>query len=630
MEENETKKNKPTREEAKALRKRKWRIAKRMTRGTYGYFITATVGLIVAVLSAYLIPIVTSFTIDYVLRPFADKGYEASDSVPAFIINWIESVGGREFLLKHLYIMGIALVAATAINAFSTFLRRSYIAYAGETLAKNLRDDLYGHLANVPFDYHKHVSTGDLVQRCTSDVDTVRRFIQNQLLEIIRTVIMVVFAACIMLYIDPLLTLFSIILMPFLTVSSFVYFRAVKNSFTKADEAEGALSAALQENLTGVRVVRAFGQQKNELDNFTEKNKDFHDKNLRLTYLMAYYWGASDAFGYMQIAISLCIGIYFVIIQRITVGEMLMFVSYTGMLTWPVRQLGRILADLGRASVSLGRLDEILSAPLETEPGRALTPEITGDIEFKNVSFSYEDGVPVLDGISFTAKRGQTIAILGSTGSGKSSLVQLLQRLYTCSSGEITIDGVNVNDIERHYLRRNIGIVLQEPFLYSRTIKDNIAIAAPEATDEQIYEAARVAVIHDVVEGFENGYDTLVGERGVTLSGGQKQRVAIARMLMQSAPIIILDDSMSAVDTETDAAIRDALNSRKQGCTTFIISHRITTLCKADKILVLEHGKLVQQGTHDELIRQEGLYRRVANIQNMLEDELKNEEGGEA
>ena len=615
-------------EKKPAKRKVNRRLVKRMLRGTGKYFAVAVIGLIAAVLSAYLIPIATGFTIDYVLRPFAEQGYEASSSLPKALINWVESIGGSEFLLKHLYIMGIVLVVFTAINALSTYLRRSNIAFAGEKLAKNLRDDLYEHLANVPFDYHKHVSTGDLVQRCTSDVDTVRRFIQNQLLEIIRTVLMVVFAAAIMLYIDPLLTLWSIILMPFLTASSFIYFRAVKDSFTKADEAEGALSAALQENLTGVRVVRAFGQQKNELDNFTEKNEDFRKKNLHLTYLMAYYWGGSDMFGYLQIAISLCVGVYFTIIHRINVGEMLMFVSYTGMLTWPVRQLGRILADLGRASVSLGRLDEIMSAPLEAEPGLALTPEIKGDVRFDNVSFAYEDGAPVLDDVSFTAKRGQTIAILGSTGSGKSTLVQLLQRLYTVSSGSITIDGVNVNDIERHYLRRNIGIVLQEPFLYSRTIKDNIAIAAPEADDERIFEAARVASIHDVIMGFEQGYDTIVGERGVTLSGGQKQRVAIARMLMQQAPIIILDDSMSAVDTETDAAIRDALSSRKQSCTTFIISHRITTLCRADKILVLEHGRLVQQGTHEQLINEDGLYRRVANIQNMLEDELKSEEGG--
>ena len=607
------------------------KLVKRMMRGSGKYFVIAAFGLLAAVLSGYLIPIVTSFTIDYVLIPYAEEGYQAgSNAVPQVIIDWVESLGGREFLLKHLYIMGILLLLATGINAFSTYLRRSYIAYAGETIAKNMRDDLYGHLANVPFDYHKHVSTGDLVQRCTSDVDTVRRFIQNQLLEIIRTVLMVIFASAIMLYIDPKLTLWSVLLMPILFVSSFVYFRAVKSSFTDSDEAEGKLSAAIQENLTGVRVVRAFGQQRREFDSFTEKNKDFRKKNLKVVYLMAYYWSASDCLGYLQIMLSLAVGVYFVIKGRISVGEMLVFSSYTAMLTWPVRQLGRILADLGKASVSLGRIDEIMSAPLETEPGRALTPAITGDIEFRNVSFKYADSTEkVLDGVSFSARSGETIAILGSTGSGKSSLVQLLQRLYTATEGEILVDGVNINDIERHHLRKNIGIVLQEPFLYSRTILDNIKIVEPDAPNEKVYEAAKVAAVHDVVMGFEKGYDTVVGERGVTLSGGQKQRVAIARMLMQNAPIIILDDSMSAVDTETDASIRKALASRRGSCTTFIISHRITTLSTADKILVLEHGRLVEQGTHEELINREGLYRRIANIQNMLEDEM-NAEGGEA
>ena len=607
------------------------KLVRRFMRGTWKYFIIAALALLAAVFSAYLIPIVTSFTIDYVLLPYAEEGYQAGSSgMPQAILNWIESIGGREFLIKHLYVMGIALLLFTAVNAFSTFLRRSCIAYAGEGMARNMRNDLYGHLANLPFDYHKHVSTGDLVQRCTSDVDTVRRFIQNQLLEIIRTVLMVICAVVIMLRMNPMLTLWSSIIMPFLALSSFIYFKAVKDSFSDADEAEGKLSAALQENLTGVRVVRAFGQQKRELDNFTEKNADFRKKNLRVNDLMAYYWSASDAFGYLQIMLSLVVGAYYAIKGWISVGEMLIFTSYTAMLTWPVRQLGRILADLGKASVSLGRIDEIISAPLETEPGKALTPPINGDIEFRHVGFRYEDSVdPVLDDVSFTAKRGQTIAILGSTGSGKTSLVQLLQRLYNATEGEILIDGVNINDIERHYLRRNIGIVLQEPFLYSRTIMENIRIVDPEAADEKVFEAARIASIHDVVEAFENGYDTVVGERGVTLSGGQKQRVAIARMLMQEAPIIILDDSMSAVDTETDAAIRRALSGRRQNCTTFIISHRITTLSTADKILVLEHGRLVQQGTHDELIKVDGLYKRIADIQNMLEGEL-NSEGGEA
>ncbi|MBR0134765.1 MAG: ABC transporter ATP-binding protein, partial [Clostridia bacterium] len=607
-----------------------YRLVRRIMRGTTKYFIIAAAALLIAVVSAYVIPIVTSFTIDYVLLPFADEGYNADlSAIPAKLISWIESIGGREYLLDHLYLMALALLAVTAINALSTFMRRSFIADAGETMAKNMRDDLYAHLANVPFDYFKHVSTGDLVQRCTSDVDTIKRFIQNQLLEIIRTVLMIVIAAVIMLRIDPLLTLWSVILMPVLTLSSFIYFKAVKKSFSDADEAEGRLSAAIQENLTGVRVVRAFGQQKRELDEFTEKNADFRDKALRVNDLMAYFWSSSDAVGYLQIMISLCVGVLFAINGKISIGELLVFVSYTGMLTWPVRQLGRILADLGKASVSLGRIDEIMSAPVETEPGRALTPEICGNVEFRSVGFKYEDGTaPVLEDISFTAHRGETVAILGSTGSGKSSLVQLLQRLYTATEGEILIDGVNINDIERHHLRKSIGIVLQEPFLYSRTIMENIRMVDPEASEEQVFEAARIASIHDVVTGFENGYETIVGERGVTLSGGQKQRVAIARMLMQNAPIIILDDSMSAVDTETDAAIREALAGRREGCTTFIISHRITTLSTADKILVLEHGKLVQTGTHEQLIREEGLYKRIADIQNMLEDELANDTTG--
>jgi ATP-binding cassette subfamily B protein len=265
---------------------------------------------------------------------------------------------------------------------------------------------------------------------------------------------------------------------------------------------------------------------------------------------------------------------------------------------------------------------------VEVEPGLALEPEIRGHIQFKNVCFGYDRYDDVLRDISFSVQPGQTVAILGATGSGKTSLVQLLQRLYPVTAGEIIIDGVNINDIARGHLRRNIGIVLQEPFLYSRTIKENIRIARPQAPDEDVYKMARVAAVHDVIQSFENGYDTVVGERGITLSGGQRQRVAIARMLMQKAPILIFDDSLSAVDTETDAAIRAALRMRRENTATFIISHRITTLCEADTILVLEKGRLVQQGTHQELLEQEGLYRRIAEIQNALEDELHTE-GGE-
>ncbi|MBR0026796.1 MAG: ABC transporter ATP-binding protein, partial [Clostridia bacterium] len=482
------------------------------------------------------------------------------------------------------------------------------------------------HLQNVPYDYHKHTSTGDLVQRCTSDVDTVRRFISLQLLEIVRTVFMMTVAIVIMFSLHTKMALISMAVLPFLCVFSFAYFKRVRKHFTLSDEAEGRMSAVLQENLTGVRVVRAFGQQQSEMEKFTECNRHYKKVTYRMIKLLGYYWGLSDMMGYSQIAITLIAGIYFAATSDFTLGNILLFTTYTNMLTWPVRQLGRTLADLGKASVSLGRIDEILSAPAEQEPGAALEHPICGNVEFRNVCFGYDSPDEVLKGISFTAKPGETVAILGATGSGKSSLVHLLQRLYLCTDGEILIDGVNINDIHRHILRKNIGIVLQEPFLYSRTIAENICIVRPDATAEEMHETARTAAIHDVIMEFENGYDTVVGERGVTLSGGQKQRVAIARTLMQRAPILIFDDSMSAVDTETDAAIRKALLARKQHSTTFIISHRITTLSGADKILVLEGGRLVQQGTHEELLRQEGLYARIAGIQTMLEQDL---EGGD-
>ena len=608
-------------------KKTNWKLVGEFMRGSYKHFVFGGIGLLVAVLTSYIIPQITGFTIDYVLIEHAEIGYDGGMTVAPWIENLVNSIGGKGFIESHLYIMGIILVLVTALNAYSSYLRTSQVAYGSEIMNYNMRTMLYSHLVAMPYDYYKHVSSGDILQRCTSDVGTIGRFVQNQLLGIIRTIAMVIIAAVFMLSMNPKLTLYSVMLMPLIIVIAFVYFKNVTKYFTYADESEGMLSACIQENVSGMRVVRAFGQQRNELDNFTKRNSDYSSKAIKLNEQLSFFWGGTDTLGYAQIAISLCAGIVMAVRKEISVGELIVFTSYTGMLVWPVRQLGRMLADLGKANVSLGRLDEILSSPVEAEPGLALTPEIRGNIEFRHVDFGYEDGQDVLKDVSFTAKRGETVAILGSTGSGKSSLVQLIQRLYTCRSGEILIDGVNINDIEQHYLRKHVGIVMQEPFLYSRTILDNIRITDPTADEALVHQMAKIASVHDAIMEFENGYETVVGEKGVTLSGGQKQRVAIARMLMQQTPIIVLDDSMSAVDTETDAAIRDALQRGKQDCTTFIISHRITTLCRADKILVLEGGRLVQEGTHEQLLEQDGLYRGIAEIQNLLEDELHTEGG---
>ena len=583
--------------------------------GVKRYLILGVAATLCATFLTYVTPLVVSFTVDSVI---GDKTPE----LPAALSALFQRMGGRAYFSSHIWVL------VTLLGGVFTYLRGHCIAFAGEGLAKRLRDRLFTHLEAVPYSYHVGVQTGDLVQRCTSDVETVRRFVQMQAMEVVRTVVMVCTAISIMLPISGAMTAVSTCLLPILVVFSFFYFRGVQRQFTRSDEAEGALSTTLQENLTGVRVVRAFAQESSELDKFTRRNKAYHDITLHLTTLMGAYWGLSDMIGYLQIALSGVCGVYFAVHGGFSLGNVLLFTTYTSMLTFPMRQLGRILADLGKADISLSRLEDILAVPAEAEPGKALTPQIDGSVAFEDVCFDYGDGVPVLSHVSFTVRPGQTIGILGSTGAGKSSLVQLLQRLYPVTAGRITLSGVDVNDIERHHLRRNVGIVLQEPFLYSRTIGENIAIARPDADLSDVYAAARTASVHDVIESFSEGYDTVVGERGVTLSGGQKQRVAIARMLLQDTPVLIFDDSLSAVDAETDAAIRDALHSRRHG-TMFLISHRIATIRKSDLILVLDKGRVVQMGTHDTLAAQEGLYRRVCAIQNEL-PQAASPKGGEA
>lgn len=597
------------------------RLLGQLFSGYKRWFALGIAATVLSIVTAYLTPLVVSFTVDSVIgtKPMA---------LPAFLADFVAGRGGRDYLVANLWLMGAVLLATSAANALFAYLRGHSLAYFGEGFAKRLRDRLFTHLQAVPYSYYAGVQTGDLIQRCTSDVETVRRFIQMQLMQVVRTVTMAVTAFAIMLPISGKMTAISCCLMPLLAVFSFVYFRQVQAQFLQADQAEGALSTVIQENLTGMRVVRAFAQERAELDKFTRANQTYRGRVMHLNTLMGLYWGASDTLGYLQIALSLCCGVWFAAKGELTLGQVLLFTTYTSMLTFPMRQLGRILADLGKADVSLTRLEDILCAPQEAEPGRALTPAIDGSVEFRHVSFAYPDGGgEALHDVSFTVQPGQTVGILGSTGAGKSTLVQLLQRLYPVTDGQVLLSGVDVKDIQRHHLRRSVGLVLQEPFLYGRTIGENIAIARPDADTQEVYDAARTAAVHDVIESFKEGYGTVVGERGVTLSGGQKQRVAIARTLLQHAPITIFDDSLSAVDAETDAAIREAL-ARGQSGTMFLISHRVATVRRADLILVMDGGRIVQRGTHETLCREEGMYRRVCALQNELDAAAA--EGGEA
>lgn len=580
--------------------------------GLWRWLTLGVVATVISTVAAYLVPLIITFTVDSVIgtKPMA---------LPAFVQPLVAAFGGREGLAANLWLMGLAVVAVSLVNALFAYLRGHAMAFFGEGFSKRLRDRLFEHLQAVPYSYYKNVQTGDIIQRCTSDVETVRRFVQMQLVQVVRTLCMAITAFSIMLPISGRMTALSSCFFPFLIAASFLYFRRVQARFLKADQAEGELSTVIQENLTGMRVVRAFAAERAQMEIFTQKNEAFRRTINHLNTLMGLFWGVTDTMGYLQIALSLCCGVWFAASGQLTLGQVMLFSTYTSMLTFPMRQLGRVLADLGKADVALTRLEDILCAPTEAEPGKALTPVLDGGIEFDDVCFDYGDGVPVLRHISFCVQPGQTVGILGTTGSGKSTLVQLLQRLYQATSGHVRLSGVDVNDIERHHLRRNVGLVLQEPFLYSRTIGENIAIARPGAAKADITAAARTASVHDVIESFEHGYDTVVGERGVTLSGGQKQRVAIARTLLCPAPILVFDDSLSAVDAETDAAIRDALCERR-GSTMLLISHRIATVRRADLILVMDGGRIVQMGTHEALSREEGMYRRVCQLQAELDD----------
>ena len=580
------------------------------------HFLWALIATIMMVIIGFLTPLLLSEIVDSILgsEPF---------TMPDFLMNPINALGGRDFLRQNLWIPALALILMNIVNGVFTFIKGRSSAIASENIARKLRNDLYRHLQHLPFAYHVKAQAGELIQRCTSDVDTIRRFLAVQVMEVVNTVLMVVIAMSILLPRSVPITLYSLILVPPLFCFATWFFKMVHKSFEVADEADGVLNAVLQENLSGVRVVRAYGQQEREVEKFDRVNNDLRKKNLRLNELLAIYWGGGDAISMTQTLLTLVVCIIYACNGWITVGTLIVFTSTLGMLLFPIRQLGRTLSDAGKAMVSMKRVQAILHEEAEPDEPNALKPDLHGDIVFDHVSFAYpDDNVPVLRDVSFTIPAGKTAAVLGGTGSGKSTMMYLLQRLYTPTSGKITIGGVDIQQIDRKYLRAHVGLILQEPFLYSKSIRENVGITAPEQEAERIAHAADIASASGFIAKADKGWETVVGERGVTLSGGQKQRIAIARTLLKDNNILIFDDSLSAVDTETDAQIRAALRHEQKDVTTLIISHRVTTLSQADLILVLENGQITQQGTHAELCSQPGLYQRINSIQNALEEEL--------
>jgi ATP-binding cassette, subfamily B, bacterial len=532
---------------------------------------------------------------------------------------------GRSGLLP---LIALGFVGLAVVQGAFTFLSGRLAAQTAEGITRRLRNYLFDHIQRLPFAYHDRTSTGELIQRSTSDVDALRRFFADQAIGVGRIILLFVVNLAALIALNVQLALLSIIVVPLVVITSALFFRKISDAYERFQEQDAVLSTTLQENLTGVRVVKAFARQEYERDKFERDNWEKFLRGRRLLIMHSLFWPVSDILCGFQMLGGFFAGALMAVNGTITVGDYLAYAGLVVWLIWPMRNLGRLIVQMSTGMVSYDRVATVIRE--EREPlteGTCAPPDgLQGEVVFCDVGFEYDQASPVLKEISLWCEPGQAVALLGSTGSGKTTLVNLLPRFYEYTGGSLTLDAVELKDFPRQFLRQQIGIVEQEPFLFSRTIRDNIVYGVGrDVSDVEVEAAARAAAIHDTIVSFPDGYHTLIGEKGVTLSGGQKQRLAIARTLLKDPCILILDDSTSSVDTETEAEIRTALEVLMQGRTTFIIAHRIQSVMNADLILVLDQGRIVQRGTHEELLAQEGIYRRIYDMQAHIEIELEEE-----
>ena len=577
------------------------------------YLVSVVCSLIVTLLNV-LIPQVIGVTIDSVIGDKSVEGFSA------LIVN---AVGGTEFIKNNIWIAAVAVLVLAVGMAVFRYLHDYLSVCANEKLMQRMRDGLFFRIQRLPLSWHTVHRTGDIIQRCTSDTQTILNFISNQMMQLIRIVTLIVLSLVFMFVMQWQLALIAAAFVPLVVGYSLIFYAKAAKKFRECDEQEGVLSTIAQENLTGARVVRAFGKEKYERDKFNNQNVYYTGLWVRLERFLALFWTSSEFLTALQLLCIIAVGTVFCIQGNLSEGQFVAFVSYNAMLIGPVRQLGRIISNMSKAKVSLERIGEIMNGVPE-EYGED-DGGFSGDIVFENVGFSYEEGKPVLKNINLTVPQGSTLGIIGGTGSGKSTLTYLLDGLYSPDEGEIYIGGRNIKDMSLKTLRKNIGLVLQDGYLYSKTVGENIAIASEKSEPAAIRHAAQVACVDENIQGFEKGYDTVVGERGVTLSGGQKQRVSIARTLLRGTPVLIFDDSLSAVDSDTDAAIRKNLAEEWEGATVIIISHRVTTVMHADNIIVMENGEISESGTNSELLEKGGIYKKIYDMQMSLPDELKGE-----
>lgn len=539
--------------------------------------------------------------------------------VESWVITLITGGQGNQYLVDHqAIILPVSILVAAAFASLTSLLRMGMRSYVAAVINGSMQLTVFNHLERLPYSYYKKNKSGDLIQTCTRDLDVIRKFLIADMSNFNWTLWMVVLCFSILMSISWELTVVSLALFPLMFLYSFFLIKRVRTLYRATDDSEGKMTDKISENLAAVRIVKAFNAERYEIDSFEHNLTDYRDKFIKWRKLSAFFFSSSDIFVFGSKLTALLWGVYLCFNNSINAGTLVLSFLFVNMMVWPLREVATSLSNMGQYIASSDRIRLILESPLE-DTTSGLTPAIKGGIVFDHVGFKYEDATAeVIHDVSFEIKPGQTVAIMGKTGSGKSTLSLLLTRLYDYTSGHLTLDGVELKDIQKAYLRRNIVPVLQDPFLFSKSISQNILMANKKASKEEVMRAARIAAIHDTIVNFKDGYDTAVGEKGMSLSGGQKQRVAIARTIISNAPVLIFDDSLSAVDTETDLAIRQNLKELEKGTTTLIITHRVSTAKDADLIVVLEDGRVSEIGTHEQLLAQPGLYQRIATIQGKM------------